>query len=292
MDAARQESNEPAGVDPRLPPELECIIFEIAALTSPRSIPELMRVAQRVKAWVEPILYRVVEGFPLIPRDLLLRTIQKKSPTSSFFSSVVKHIYLDNPPGAAPLQLSDVETILAACCRCSDLFVAWSQASLQFVPVLNRLECLRRLTIDLRSLFDFTPIDCTQPFLRNLTHLELLDSYELSGHPAGLALLPHLTHLAFNDAIPTAAALHAGLQTNTHLQCLIFFSEEPMEPEAEDDRFVAIEQTDFQLDWIRGATGGRDHWALADNFIAAKRAGRLDKSLYWISDEDTFDWAT
>ncbi|KAJ7615209.1 hypothetical protein DFH06DRAFT_1343674 [Mycena polygramma] len=41
--------------------------------------------------------------------------------------------------------------------------------------------------------------------------------------------------------------------------------------EAEDDRFVAIEQADYQLDWIRGATGGRDHWALADNFIAATR---------------------
>ncbi|KAJ7615195.1 hypothetical protein DFH06DRAFT_1367255 [Mycena polygramma] len=301
--------NEPAGVEPRLPPELECTIFEIAALSSPRSIPELMRMAQRVKAWVEPILYHVVflcapaslskqliprqvEGFPLIPRDLLLQAIREKPPSSSFFSSVVKHIYLDDPPGAAPLQLSDVETILAACCRCSDLFVAWSQASLRFVPVLNRLECLRRLTVDLRSLFEFTPIDSAQPFLRNLTHLELLDSYELSGHPAGLVLLPHLTHVAFNDAIPSAAALHAGLQTNTRLQCIIFFSEEPVEPEAEDDRFVAIEQTDFQLDWIRGATGGRDHWALADNFIATKRAGRLDKSLYWISDEDNSDWTT
>ncbi|KAJ7615237.1 hypothetical protein DFH06DRAFT_1367299 [Mycena polygramma] len=291
MDTANQEYNEPAGVEPRLPPELECTIFEIAALTSPRSIPELMRVAQRVKA-CKQLTPRQVEGFPLIPRDLLLQAIREKPPSSGFFSSVVKHIYLDDPPGAAPLQLSDVETILAACCRCSDLFVAWSQASLRFVPVLNRLECLRRLTVDLRSLFEFTPIDSAQPFLRNLTHLELLDSYELSGHTAGLALLPHLTHVAFNDAIPSAAALHAGLQTNMRLQCIIFFSEEPVEPEAEDDRFVAIEQTDFQLDWIRGATGGRDHWALADSFIAAKRAGRLDRSFYWISDEDNSDWTT
>ncbi|KAJ7615768.1 hypothetical protein DFH06DRAFT_1013182 [Mycena polygramma] len=313
-------ANEPAGVEPRLPPELECIIFEMVALTSPTSIPELMRVAQRVKEWVEPILYRVVflssptslitkqlilchiEGFPLIPRDLLLQLIRVKPP--SFFASAVKHFFLDDSPTTLPLKLSDVDTILAACSRLSNLFVSWRRVSLQLVPTLNRLESLRRLTIDLESLFEFSAIDFTQPFLRNITYLELLDSYELSGHPTGLALLPHLTHIAFNDMMPSVAAMHAGVRTNTRLQCIVFFSEDRVEPEAEDDRFVGIEQTDFQVDCIRGATGGRDHWALADNFIAAKRlpvracsvaahCGRaLLGSLYWISDEDNFEWTT
>ncbi|KAJ6505747.1 hypothetical protein C8R47DRAFT_1102329 [Mycena vitilis] len=305
MDAANQGSNETVNAEPRLPPELECIIFETAALSSRSNIPGLLRVARRVKEWVEPILYRVlflssptsptkrliprqVDGFPLIPRDLLLQAIVKKHP--SFFSAAVEHIYLDDPAATLSLQLSDVDTILSACSRLSNLFVAWREASLQFVPILNRLECLRRLTIDLESLFGSSPIDFTQPFLRNVTHLELMDSGELSGHATGLALLPHLTHIAFNDLWPTAPAMHTRVRTNTRLQCIIFFSEDSVGPDVEDDRFVGIEQTDFQVDWIRGATGGRDHWALADNFIAAKRAGRLPRSLYRISDDDSYAW--
>ncbi|KAJ7652668.1 hypothetical protein DFH06DRAFT_922916, partial [Mycena polygramma] len=196
---------------PRLPPELECTIFEIAALSYPNGIPQLMLIAQRVRHWqVDPLLYRMVflspgslttqlpprqiEGFPLIPRDHLLQSIVEKQP--SFFSAAVKHIYLDDPAVTLPLEF------LAACSRLPNLFVSWREASLQFVPILNRLECLRRLTIDLESLFEFSPIDFAQPFLRNVTHLELLDSYELSGHPTGLALLPHLTHIAFNDMMP------------------------------------------------------------------------------------------
>ncbi|KAJ7622098.1 hypothetical protein FB45DRAFT_121814 [Roridomyces roridus] len=44
-------------IPPSLPPELERDLFELAAYTRPRSIPKLMLVAWRVKAWVEPLLY-------------------------------------------------------------------------------------------------------------------------------------------------------------------------------------------------------------------------------------------
>ncbi|KAJ7131272.1 hypothetical protein C8R44DRAFT_871785 [Mycena epipterygia] len=37
--------------------ELERKIFELAALSRPKAIPTLMRVAWRVKLWVEPLLY-------------------------------------------------------------------------------------------------------------------------------------------------------------------------------------------------------------------------------------------
>ncbi|KAJ6505833.1 hypothetical protein C8R47DRAFT_917162, partial [Mycena vitilis] len=206
-----------------LPPELECIIFEMAALSSLSNIPELMRVARRVKEWrvVEPILYSVlflsspfsltkdltprhIEGFPLIPRDLLLQATGERQP--SFLSAAVKHMYLDsfdNPAVTLPLKLSEVDTILGACARLSNLYVAWRGVeSLQYVPILNRLGGLHRLTIDLESLFEFGPIDFAQPFLRNVRHLQLLDSWELSDHYTDLVLLPHLTHIAFNDTMP------------------------------------------------------------------------------------------
>ncbi|KAJ6571217.1 hypothetical protein B0H19DRAFT_1255207 [Mycena capillaripes] len=55
---------------------------------------------------------------------------------------------------------------------------------------------------------------------------------------------------------------------------------------SEDDRFVWIGQTNYWNDWVRGAIGGEDYWALADAFIAARRAGRVDRSQYAISDAD------
>ncbi|TFK58527.1 hypothetical protein BDN72DRAFT_906654 [Pluteus cervinus] len=45
---------------PRLPVELERAIFEDAAQGSRDSIPTLMLLANRVKEWLEPLLYSIV----------------------------------------------------------------------------------------------------------------------------------------------------------------------------------------------------------------------------------------
>jgi hypothetical protein len=37
--------------NPRLPPELEQIVFEFAALSHPTTIPKFMQVASRIKIW-------------------------------------------------------------------------------------------------------------------------------------------------------------------------------------------------------------------------------------------------
>jgi hypothetical protein len=43
---------------------------------------------------------------------------------------------------------------------------------------------------------------------------------------------------------------------------------------------VCIQQDkDFRVDWLRGVHSGEDYWALADAFIAAKRAGRVERTL-------------
>ncbi|KAJ7653630.1 hypothetical protein DFH06DRAFT_523853 [Mycena polygramma] len=291
--------NEYSGWDtePRLPPELECAIFELAALSRPSIIPTLVRIARRVKQWVEPILYRVVvlpgsrpqrqmDGFPPIPLDILLAIIAKRP---SFVASAVKHIFLQN--GRRPLLRAKLEIILASCSSISSLFVHCSVPA-ESLPSLDKLETLHRLAADLDFPFSPSPINFDQPFLRNVTHLELLGSYNDSDLPAdlgiGLSLLPHLTHAAFNAVAEAVPGLHAIVRTNTHLQCIVFFTEEGVKPDLEDERFVGIGQTDFRLDWIRGATGGNDYWVLAETFIAAKRAGRISRSLYWILDKNNF----
>ncbi|KAJ6516533.1 hypothetical protein C8R47DRAFT_1063238 [Mycena vitilis] len=44
----------------RLPAELERYVFEQVALSRTVAIPRLLRVAQRVKIWIEPLLYRTI----------------------------------------------------------------------------------------------------------------------------------------------------------------------------------------------------------------------------------------
>ncbi|KAJ7916867.1 hypothetical protein B0H13DRAFT_1573879, partial [Mycena leptocephala] len=106
---------------PSLPLELECTIFEIAALSCPVGIPKLMLVAQRVKDWVEPLLYRTVIVMPastsreaLIPicrPEKFMHLISTKPP--SFFHSTVKTLYVG---GIFPPQSEIIlPKILAAC---------------------------------------------------------------------------------------------------------------------------------------------------------------------------------
>ncbi|KAJ7839783.1 hypothetical protein B0H13DRAFT_1911031 [Mycena leptocephala] len=47
-------------MDPRLPPELEHQIFEIAAHEFPEMIPIFLRVARHIQFWIEPLLYQVI----------------------------------------------------------------------------------------------------------------------------------------------------------------------------------------------------------------------------------------
>jgi hypothetical protein len=49
---------------------------------------------------------------------------------------------------------------------------------------------------------------------------------------------------------------------------------------ADDSRFVCINpETDFRVEWLRGAQTGNDYWVFADSFIAARRAGEVDREL-------------
>lgn len=74
-----------------------------------------------------------------------------------------------------------------------------------------------------------------------------------------------------------------------------------------DSRFLCLLQnSNYRADWLRGAYWGENHWVLADKFILARRAGKVDRkrldlfgsplkllnnslgSLYHISDSDHY----
>ncbi|KAK6987682.1 hypothetical protein R3P38DRAFT_2574709 [Favolaschia claudopus] len=247
---------------PRFPPELERIIFEIAASRCfPKEILTFMLVAWRVKTWVEPFLYRIV-AFPerggFIPIDMLVEKVAS-----------VQYLFW-NP------VLSNQEK--------------WEDGNestdSKGMKILHELRFLQRLTISRSSLFLPEAVDFNAPFLSGVTHFELLDDYfDVDNEPqdrkfiAGINQMPKLTHLAFNvkGGIPE---VHDLFYMNKRFECFVFF--EPIggriRIHMEDIRFVYIYPISHREDWLRGASEGRDYWTLAEEFIAGKRAKVIDRA--------------
>ncbi|KAJ7909700.1 hypothetical protein B0H13DRAFT_2661374 [Mycena leptocephala] len=281
--------------EPRFPPELEHKIFEIAALARVTEIPILLRVAQRVKQWVEPLLYRVVfcraseharpiHGFPAFTTDILL-----EGNRAALVANSVKHVFL--------ADRTRTDAILIACPRVTSLFMCLD--SYKELDALLELESLQRLTINYDAAFVSTPID----LLRNITHLHL---YEVFTHPnldldhlcARLSLMPSLTHVIL-EALPFTPQFYTALHENMRLQCIVFLYDSihtimDARPLVDDHRFVCIlqeAQSQLHVDWLRDVLGtGKDYWARAVAFIADRLAGRIKASYYGVShpDPETF----
>ncbi|KAJ6556345.1 hypothetical protein B0H19DRAFT_1262415 [Mycena capillaripes] len=274
----------------RLPAELERVIFKIAALSRPVTIPKLMLVAWRVKEWVGPLLYRVVMvadrgtdmgGFPTCTVDLLLRVIADRSP--EFFHNATKHLFLEID------NASQADTILSACSGVTHLLMYDLDPP---VPALWALRHLRQLTLDFDIFMEPPIIGYVCATLRNLTHLTLCDlcddDWRVEGLPARLALMPDLTHIAFDPA-PVPYELYIAIQANTHLHYIVFLSRPPkVRWFASDDRFIFVKQGAAYRDWLRGAHEGKDYWTLAESFIAARRAGKVKRTVFVTSANDAW----
>ncbi|KAF7359923.1 hypothetical protein MVEN_00718200 [Mycena venus] len=254
-----------------------------------------MLIASRVKEWVEPLLYRIIflcPTFSVLDRisftaQILHHVLATKPP--GFLQKSVRHLFID-----PSLEVSGFTGILAACDRATDLFVCFTSKG--DVRRLSSFRCLQRLAISVTNLLDLVEMDET--VVRNLTHLELMRTFHyfnLDGdaNPSDLAKclssIPQLTHIAFNS-LPTTP-VYSTLCVNPRIQCIVCVALEPsglaragLLPN--DNRFLCIDRTDFREDWLRGAEGGQDYWRLAETFIAAKRAGKVDRAVYSISDDD------
>ncbi|KAJ6779265.1 hypothetical protein DFH09DRAFT_1043296 [Mycena vulgaris] len=279
----------------RLPHELERQIFEIAAHSRPTTIPSLMLVACRVKTWLEPMLYRVVsltdgrpmDGFPHVTSEILLRAVNHKPP--GFLGASTRHLYLWTA------HKSEMAVILPACTGVTNLFVMTTGLDLFSV---GDMKDLQRLAISIRDLFSQHRLDFTHRLFRNITHLEIFDEsrHRLESNLpvawAGLTLIPNLTHLSFWGRILLPIAARTVLPECPRLQYLVFLAPETAafsraaaacEALAVDPRFVAIVLKNFERDWLRGARLGRDYWTHAEEFVAAKRMGKVPSSEFQIT---------
>ncbi|KAJ7793824.1 hypothetical protein B0H13DRAFT_2513490 [Mycena leptocephala] len=242
-----------------------------------------MLVAWRVKEWTEPLLYRVIPvcrrrtprqiaGFPIFTEDIILRVIATKPP--EFLQNAVKHLVFDCDTPA-------VDAILTACPRVTNIF---ENSHLRFAAP-RRLGHLRRLTISVEAFLQCYDVSLC---LANLTHLGLLyrgltPDVDLC---TVLALIPRLTHISL--AAQHTPMLYTALHEDTRLHCIVLLWDvEKTHAIMDDERLVCIHHiNNLCRDWLRGAHTGDDYWALAESFLAEKRAGKVDRAQYTISATD------
>ncbi|KAJ7604474.1 hypothetical protein FB45DRAFT_1070381 [Roridomyces roridus] len=169
-------ANAQTAVDPRLPPELEQIIFQVQHLR--------YRVLLLLR---DPDAPHGVRGYPHNDDSELSRL--RSLPHSTWRDSV-RHLCIDL------YSPEPVDFLLFTCSSVENLWVVS-----QNLPLISALP-LKRLHTLLDHLFFPRPIDFTNVLFSRLTHLEIFDRH-LRAEPSiwsSLKSLWHLTHLAFHDA--------------------------------------------------------------------------------------------
>ncbi|KAJ7028841.1 hypothetical protein C8F04DRAFT_1232003 [Mycena alexandri] len=258
-----------------LPLELEREIFTATARIFDDTIPTLLRVAHRVLAWIEPMLYRTLM-FPLNRGGLTrlhaaVKTIQTKP--LPFMRANVRHVMCWDFFGT-----EDLTTLLSVCTGVQNL--ALCHLSRGVIPHLRGLH-LQRLTLPIH-LFRFLRTRMaatTNNFFSDLTHLHLT-GFGLVEKEFHIGALPRLTHLCIDHPAQQDNQLLCDILTDcTALQALVctfkYTIQHPNDPWIDHPRVVLVQldvsSESYNHDWKLGTMGGRDFWRRADEFLARKR---------------------
>ncbi|KAF8212720.1 hypothetical protein K438DRAFT_1805001 [Mycena galopus ATCC 62051] len=258
---------------PILPTELEREIFELCALSGSILIPKVMLVAKRVKEWVEPLLYRAI----IVYRKSFGKFTSEKPPTDSNFTAIADDVLSSisrRKPSAffhravrylRSLTL-DVQPILTLC-----------TGSLP----------LKRIYVKLMPPITPRPFSC-------LTHLHLGHSEDVESTCAILTALPKLAHLSLvsrMDDTPFVVS-HKALDSSRIRVLVLFYLSPAWTREnllssqlKQDARFVVMRLRNLATDWYaRVQLGANDYWADAENHIAKRRIGEIDRErISWAS---------
>ncbi|KAJ7160589.1 hypothetical protein C8R43DRAFT_993381 [Mycena crocata] len=276
-----------AQVDPVLPPEIEREIFEIAALASLESIPLFVLVAQRVRTWMQPLLYRAVATAPAkrrpgsLSEGIMCRAYLKVlNPTSSaVFHDHVRQLYFCGDMNDG----EHIERMLSLCSGVVNLALFNTPFAWTLPPVVADLP-LQRLTADLETVFP-GKVDFTHGLFSQITHLDIFLTILSEEWIAGLGELPRLTHLSLESGEEHAVLFPGILASCSHLEVLLIrwsldYPEEDFSGFQDDPRAVLVCVSEYLRDWILGATGGEDYWIRAERFICQRKSGEIPSSNY------------
>ena len=163
-------------------------------------------------------------------------------------------------------------------------------------PILKALP-LRRLSCDLQAVFGRSanrthnlPFD--QPPFRNLTHLESINSVEVTSALLNLPLIANLTHLSVNGPLGVGT-MTTLLKSCPKLQVLVWlFHDIGAGPETiRDIRLVLVNLHRDLLDgWEIAARGGVSLWRIAEMVIAARQRKEIEEKDWTLEySEDYYD---
>ncbi|KAJ7473871.1 hypothetical protein B0H11DRAFT_2036245 [Mycena galericulata] len=269
-------------ISARLPPELEQAIFELSAASRPVSIPNLILVAWRVKHWVEPLLYRTlvinatpIDDLPSCSVDAFTGITRTKQ---ALLLKSVRNLMLIH------ISSDDADLIISACSGVQNLYILASgelHTSTRIYPKGLDTMPLTHLYCHPEDIFASHYHRFTHPLFANITHLELfgLDDEDDESRKS-LALLPRLTHLAYDtSSLWPCKQLLEECKSLRVLICLRSPSGRPDQPVVEDPRFVMMLVERYIADWQRGILTGRDFWTRAEEFIAKRISGQINREV-------------
>ncbi|TFK60351.1 hypothetical protein BDN72DRAFT_883640 [Pluteus cervinus] len=252
-------------LEPRLPPEIERLIFEDVAWMYRSSIPRLILVCRRVKDWTESILYSIVIRRSETPYPSYEPPIERLPAYACHVHSFLAFFEIDGTIIRDYLRLCKNLTNLALWCEptCPDL-----------LQLLEELPRLRNLTIYLSAVFPDGPpytLESKSGAFQGLTHLELMDDEiswkDISGFVGGLE---GLTHLALND-INDEQLVCDILENCPRIRVLVLFESSELKVLGSSKVVFAKFSLDAYVgDWISVAEGRECFWDKAEREVIEK----------------------
>ncbi|KAJ7097426.1 hypothetical protein C8R44DRAFT_370066 [Mycena epipterygia] len=284
-----------------LPEDLERRIFELAAFVHPESMPTLIQIAQRVRPWIEPLLYQVLticSDRPTSRKNTVFRftvaalynLIDLGRKPVSFFHDHVRHVRF-----IGTHTPEDIIRILSKCSATVNVsFLVIAEEGLTLLPLLAELP-LQCASFVLLALFGPDWMDF-RPFA-HITHLNIIGYIDLDGigweRWLGLALLPGLTHISFHEEVMMDNCFYQNVLEHCRsleVHAIVYSNRVALEMGAprraelsSDPRFVMFVIEDLEVDWETGARGGRDHWVKADKFVGQRLSGERKSELSYHS---------
>ncbi|KAF8647505.1 hypothetical protein AX16_006661 [Volvariella volvacea WC 439] len=312
-------------IEPRLPQELERIIFEIAAHDDRnRALPMLMRVARRVRDWLQAIVYDSI----VLNDPSFYTTSRSPLHHPPRFPSGPQTLYVRNLLVVRTFNKVESEPewgdFLPQCHNLQDLAI-WTDIvpdtlSLLTSTIQSPLRTVRpcgllRLSVSLANLFPGGLADFNHEIFKSITHLEVLEFSRESGgqwiegnNYGCLTSLQYLSAFSFDSDMPyPKEILTRCLEECKALRVLIlpFYAGGVEEVktrrilesdgticEIPDDRMVVhggllIPNDMWSSTWYRGAIGGDDFWIQAEKTVQRRRWKRELKKVLWNSIVDS-----
>nr|GAT57085.1 predicted protein [Mycena chlorophos] len=295
----RLSSSVMADPSPRLPPELEQEIFELASTAHPETVPTLIRVARRVQEWTEPFLYRTLRVRDSTRLSAFIAALHTKP--ASFLARGLRHVLFESVPECTNELCLE---IIAKCPHITSVGTTNTFCGPAAFDGLASLRHLRRMAV---SLCEIMPWDDTaddfewerlcvdparaSPALARITHLSLHDNMDQTHHLVldALPCMPCLTHLRLKlRGLPADTARSMLSSRRPRLEVLLltmgYRSDASIKTFPVDDiRLVCglahDSYDEFWDEWTKSSLGEDDMWTVAEELVDRRRQSQLALAL-------------